>query len=241
MGTAEIRSQQPSCLPPGAGHIPLSQTLPSSPLSMGCPKKAPSAASALHNGHRVIPHPAGYSQVSNAPLHLKDQAVQTEVTSCSAAHSDFDTSNDIPQDSRELLKQVSAGSPPATTPSLGARGAQPGGTGAMTTTLQGSSPLPFPQKPWDRVGGNNANLSPPPHTARHQAALSIVQPTEGSCACAQGRAHSTRPTPQLIAFSAAGGTGAESRPALQPSLAAGAAGSHPGPGATEPATAEQNQ
>ncbi|XP_068059415.1 polyamine-modulated factor 1-binding protein 1 isoform X2 [Anomalospiza imberbis] len=47
-------------------------------------------------------------KVSDAPLHLKYQAVQTEVTSYLAAHSDFDTSHDIPQDSRELLKQLGA-------------------------------------------------------------------------------------------------------------------------------------
>lgn len=43
------RSQLPSCLPPDAGHIPLSQALPNSPLSMDCPKKAPSAASVLQS------------------------------------------------------------------------------------------------------------------------------------------------------------------------------------------------
>ncbi|XP_053843321.1 polyamine-modulated factor 1-binding protein 1 isoform X3 [Vidua macroura] len=47
-------------------------------------------------------------KVSDAPLHLKDQAVQTEVTSYLAAHCGFDTSHDIPQDSRELLKQLGA-------------------------------------------------------------------------------------------------------------------------------------
>ncbi|XP_038003737.1 putative uncharacterized protein DDB_G0271606 [Motacilla alba alba] len=64
--------------------------------------------SSTQQGHRVIPHPAGYSQVSDAPLHLKDQAVQTEVISYLAVHSDFDTSHDIPQESRELLKQLGA-------------------------------------------------------------------------------------------------------------------------------------
>lgn len=79
----------------------------------------------------MIPHPAGYPQINAKPLHLKDQAVQTEITSSLAAHSDFDTSHDIPE-SRELFKQVSASSPPATTH----RGSSQGGTGAMTTTLQ---------------------------------------------------------------------------------------------------------
>ncbi|KAL2300058.1 hypothetical protein Nmel_012017 [Mimus melanotis] len=46
-------------------------------------------------------------KISDAPLDLKDQAVQTEVTYL-AAHSDFDTSHDIPQESRELLKQLEA-------------------------------------------------------------------------------------------------------------------------------------
>lgn len=67
----------------------------------------------------MIPHPAGYSQISDAAVELKDQAVQTEVTYL-AANSDFDTSHNIPQDTRELLKQVSASSSPATRPSLGA-------------------------------------------------------------------------------------------------------------------------
>lgn len=83
----------------------------------------------------MILDPAGYSQVSDAPLHLKDQAVQTEITSYLAAQSHFDTSHDVPEEHRELLKQVSASSLPATTPSLGA--SSQGGTGAMTTMLQG--------------------------------------------------------------------------------------------------------
>ncbi|RMC09405.1 hypothetical protein DUI87_14413 [Hirundo rustica rustica] len=40
-------------------------------------------------------------KVSDTPLHLKDQAVQTEVTSYFAGPSDVDTSHDIPQDSKE--------------------------------------------------------------------------------------------------------------------------------------------
>ncbi|TRZ15445.1 hypothetical protein HGM15179_011692 [Zosterops borbonicus] len=47
-------------------------------------------------------------KVSDTPLHLKDQAVQTEVTSYFTSHSDVDTSHDIPKESRELLKQLGA-------------------------------------------------------------------------------------------------------------------------------------
>ncbi|XP_064242294.1 polyamine-modulated factor 1-binding protein 1 isoform X2 [Passer domesticus] len=59
-------------------------------------------------------------KVSDAPLHLKDQAVQTEVTSYLAGHSYFDISHDIPQESRELLKQGRAHStrPAEALPSL---------------------------------------------------------------------------------------------------------------------------
>ncbi|XP_056356654.1 polyamine-modulated factor 1-binding protein 1 isoform X2 [Oenanthe melanoleuca] len=46
-------------------------------------------------------------KISDASLDLKDQAVQTEVTSYLAAHSDFDTSH-IPPETRELLKQLGA-------------------------------------------------------------------------------------------------------------------------------------
>ncbi|XP_005052270.1 PREDICTED: polyamine-modulated factor 1-binding protein 1 isoform X2 [Ficedula albicollis] len=47
-------------------------------------------------------------KISDASLDLKDQAVQTEVTSYLAAHSDFDSSHDIPPETRELLKQLGA-------------------------------------------------------------------------------------------------------------------------------------
>lgn len=63
--------------------------------------------SSTQHGQRVIPHPAGYSQVGDTPLHLKDQAVQTEVTS-------YFTGPSIPKEHRELLKQVSVSNPPAT-------------------------------------------------------------------------------------------------------------------------------
>ncbi|XP_027759196.1 transcription factor SPT20 homolog isoform X3 [Empidonax traillii] len=46
-------------------------------------------------------------KVSDASLHLKDQAVQTEVTSNVAAHSHSVTSHDIPAESRKLLEQQS--------------------------------------------------------------------------------------------------------------------------------------
>ncbi|KAF4789260.1 polyamine modulated factor 1 binding protein 1 [Turdus rufiventris] len=46
-------------------------------------------------------------KISDAAVELKDQAVQTEVTYL-AANSDFDTSHNIPQDTRELLKQLGA-------------------------------------------------------------------------------------------------------------------------------------
>lgn len=52
----------------------------------------------------MILDPAGYSQVSDAPLHLKDQAVQIEITSYLAVQSHFDTSHDVPEEHRELLK-----------------------------------------------------------------------------------------------------------------------------------------
>ncbi|XP_048173043.1 uncharacterized protein LOC125332320 [Corvus hawaiiensis] len=73
-------------------------------------------------------------KVSDAPLHLKDQAVQTEITSYLAAQSHFDTSHDIPEEHRELLK-VSSQQPPShcTKP----RASRQGGTGAMITMLQG--------------------------------------------------------------------------------------------------------
>ncbi|XP_032557270.1 tropomyosin-like isoform X4 [Chiroxiphia lanceolata] len=45
-------------------------------------------------------------QVSDASLHLKDQAVQTEVTSNVAAHSHSVTSHDIPVENRKLLEQL---------------------------------------------------------------------------------------------------------------------------------------
>ncbi|XP_027759176.1 zinc finger protein 853-like isoform X1 [Empidonax traillii] len=45
-------------------------------------------------------------KVSDASLHLKDQAVQTEVTSNVAAHSHSVTSHDIPAESRKLLEQL---------------------------------------------------------------------------------------------------------------------------------------
>ncbi|KAJ7400630.1 polyamine-modulated factor 1-binding protein 1 [Pitangus sulphuratus] len=65
-----------------------------------------SSPSSAQQGHRVIPHPTGYPQVSDASLHLKDQAVQTEVTSNMAAHSHSVTSHDIPVESRKLLEQL---------------------------------------------------------------------------------------------------------------------------------------
>ncbi|XP_027502636.1 antigen LPMC-61-like isoform X4 [Corapipo altera] len=45
-------------------------------------------------------------QVSDAPLQLKNQAVQTEVTSNVAAHSHSVTSHNIPVESRKLLEQL---------------------------------------------------------------------------------------------------------------------------------------
>ncbi|XP_027589210.1 protein Daple-like isoform X2 [Pipra filicauda] len=45
-------------------------------------------------------------KVSDAPLHLKDQAVQTEVTSNMAAHSHSVTSHNIPVESRKPLEQL---------------------------------------------------------------------------------------------------------------------------------------
>lgn len=49
------RSQQPSCLPHGAGHIPLPRAFPNSPLPTGCPKLAASPAPASpQQGHRAV-------------------------------------------------------------------------------------------------------------------------------------------------------------------------------------------
>lgn len=62
----------------------------------------------------------------------------------------------------------------------------------------GLIPAPLPPEALGQVGGNNASLPPPTHTARQWPALSVLRHTEGSCACAQGRAHSTRPTQQPL-------------------------------------------
>ncbi|XP_017671811.1 PREDICTED: antigen LPMC-61-like isoform X2 [Lepidothrix coronata] len=66
-------------------------------------------------------------KVSDAPLHLKDQAVQTEVTSNVAAHSHSVTSHNIPVESRKLLEQENQGphhSPAQLQEQLGATKAQ---------------------------------------------------------------------------------------------------------------------
>ncbi|XP_032557269.1 tropomyosin-like isoform X3 [Chiroxiphia lanceolata] len=65
-------------------------------------------------------------KVSDASLHLKDQAVQTEVTSNVAAHSHSVTSHDIPVENRKLLEQENQGPQhsPAQLQELGATKAQ---------------------------------------------------------------------------------------------------------------------
>ncbi|XP_051661630.1 transcription factor SPT20 homolog isoform X2 [Manacus candei] len=66
-------------------------------------------------------------KVSDASLHLKDQAVQTEVTSNMAAHSHSVTSHNIPVESRKLLEQENQGpqySPAQLQEQLGATEAQ---------------------------------------------------------------------------------------------------------------------
>ncbi|XP_027502634.1 transcription factor SPT20 homolog isoform X3 [Corapipo altera] len=66
-------------------------------------------------------------KVSDAPLQLKNQAVQTEVTSNVAAHSHSVTSHNIPVESRKLLEQENQGpqhSPTQLQEQLGATEAQ---------------------------------------------------------------------------------------------------------------------
>lgn len=195
--------------------------------------------SSIQQGHRVTPHPAGYSQVSDTPLHLKDQAVQTEVTSYFTGHSDVDTSHDIPKESRELLKQVSARSPQA----LGTkpRGKQPGRHRNCDNHTTGLSPAPLPPEALGQ--GGRQQCQPAPTTSHSWALASPECPVAHRgqlCLCSvKGTQH--KANPPTTAFSAAGGTEAESGPAAQPSPAAGATGSHPGPGAAECAAAEPSQ